>query len=287
MSNASGPWRKFTQTFFLAEQPNGYFVMNDIFRYLKEEGEDEEEVAVDEEIVTNAEQAVEQATTDAHIDDIPAAVAPAEAPVVSSISAPQETVEVTAEPVPVPAASEDVPEPAAPVEAVPAKEATPEPTSAPEAPAPAAIPAAAEAVTASTPAPAPAATKAAAPTKPAEAPPVPAAAAPVQPIKPAGPKTWASLAASKSGAWGTALASKEAVSTPAAPAPAPAQRSAAPQPSATESAQHAGQQQQQGGQQRGNASRVSLLEAAQQAQTAICFVKVCARAVRCHGVSFG
>ncbi|KAG0693056.1 hypothetical protein DFH29DRAFT_881762 [Suillus ampliporus] len=37
MSNHGDPWRKFVQTFFLAEQPNGYFVLNDIFRFLKEE----------------------------------------------------------------------------------------------------------------------------------------------------------------------------------------------------------------------------------------------------------
>lgn len=49
MSNASGPWRKFTQTFFLAEQPNGYYVLNDIFRYLKEDGEDEDEEEEEEE----------------------------------------------------------------------------------------------------------------------------------------------------------------------------------------------------------------------------------------------
>lgn len=36
-ANSGGPWRKFAQTFFLAEQPNGYFVLNDICRYLKEE----------------------------------------------------------------------------------------------------------------------------------------------------------------------------------------------------------------------------------------------------------
>ena len=45
MSNNAGPWRKFAQTFFLAEQPNGYFVLNDIFRYLKEDDEVEEETA--------------------------------------------------------------------------------------------------------------------------------------------------------------------------------------------------------------------------------------------------
>ncbi|KAG4302494.1 hypothetical protein PCANB_001182 [Pneumocystis canis] len=42
MSNCDGPSRRFAQTFFLAEQPNGYFVLNDIFRYLKEDMEDGE-----------------------------------------------------------------------------------------------------------------------------------------------------------------------------------------------------------------------------------------------------
>ena len=42
LSNKGGPWRKFAQTFFLAEQPNGYFVSNDIFRYIKEESDDED-----------------------------------------------------------------------------------------------------------------------------------------------------------------------------------------------------------------------------------------------------
>ncbi|KAJ2989575.1 hypothetical protein NUW54_g8741 [Trametes sanguinea] len=41
MSNKGEAWRKFVQTFFLAEQPNGYFVLNDIFRFLKEESVDE------------------------------------------------------------------------------------------------------------------------------------------------------------------------------------------------------------------------------------------------------
>ena len=45
MSNKSEPHQKFVQTFVLAEQPNGYFVLNDIFRYLK----DEEDEIVDDE----------------------------------------------------------------------------------------------------------------------------------------------------------------------------------------------------------------------------------------------
>lgn len=42
MSNKAAPHRKFVQTFVLAEQPNGYFVLNDIFRYINED-EDEPE----------------------------------------------------------------------------------------------------------------------------------------------------------------------------------------------------------------------------------------------------
>lgn len=45
MSNKSEPHRKFVQTFVLAEQPNGYFVLNDIFRYLNS---DEDEIIDDE-----------------------------------------------------------------------------------------------------------------------------------------------------------------------------------------------------------------------------------------------
>ena len=43
MSNHGEPWRKFVQTFFLAEQPNGYFVLNDIFRFLKEDAVEDAE----------------------------------------------------------------------------------------------------------------------------------------------------------------------------------------------------------------------------------------------------
>ena len=41
MSNKGSSSQKFAQTFFLAEQPNGYYVLNDIFRFLKEDLEDE------------------------------------------------------------------------------------------------------------------------------------------------------------------------------------------------------------------------------------------------------
>src|SRR5271154_1294944 len=45
MSNKSEPHHRFVQTFVLAEQPNGYFVLNDIFRYLND---DEDEIIEDE-----------------------------------------------------------------------------------------------------------------------------------------------------------------------------------------------------------------------------------------------
>ncbi|EGC46124.1 NTF2 and RRM domain-containing protein [Histoplasma capsulatum var. duboisii H88] len=53
ISNKSEPSRKFVQTFVLAEQPNGYYVLNDIIRYLA----DEEEEAVVEEAPVEVEEA--------------------------------------------------------------------------------------------------------------------------------------------------------------------------------------------------------------------------------------
>lgn len=46
ISNKSAPHRKFVQTFVLAQQPNGYYVLNDIFRYINEEDEEEPDVEV-------------------------------------------------------------------------------------------------------------------------------------------------------------------------------------------------------------------------------------------------
>ncbi|OCK87950.1 uncharacterized protein K441DRAFT_331977 [Cenococcum geophilum 1.58] len=43
ISNKGEPHKKFVQTFVLAEQTNGYFVLNDIFRYIADEPELEEE----------------------------------------------------------------------------------------------------------------------------------------------------------------------------------------------------------------------------------------------------
>lgn len=72
MSNRAQPHHKFVETFVLAEQPNGYFVLNDIFRYLND---DEDEIVEDEQI--QPEIPVEEVPTPAegltdpqpHVDD--------------------------------------------------------------------------------------------------------------------------------------------------------------------------------------------------------------------------
>ncbi|EFW99292.1 ntf2 and rrm domain containing protein [Grosmannia clavigera kw1407] len=58
-SNKAEEPRKFVQTFVLAQQPSGYFVLNDILRFIKEEEEDTAEVAASAEVVEPAAATVE------------------------------------------------------------------------------------------------------------------------------------------------------------------------------------------------------------------------------------
>lgn len=264
MSNHGEPWRKFVQTFFLAEQPNGYFVLNDIFRYLKEEtveGDDASEAAdVDlaQPVSTNVAQEV-----------APAPEAAAE-PVF----------EQPREPTPEPPAPIAEPAPPTPVEEEPEAEVpepviTQTPTPAPEQQQPAA---AAPAPTAQTngihtpepeivePAPAPEPTPAPAPV-PAPAP-TPAAAAPTVkpaapvPAAPPAPRSWASLAASNQKKWGSVAQDARGVTETVASAPSSgAQTPVTPAPATN---QRPPQQ---------NAHPALL--AAQSVTTAQCFVKVC------------
>lgn len=67
ISNKSEPSRKFVQTFVLAEQPNGYYVLNDVFRYLV----DEEEI-VNEEAAPAAAPAAPAASTEEPATEEPA-----------------------------------------------------------------------------------------------------------------------------------------------------------------------------------------------------------------------
>ncbi|KAI8810476.1 hypothetical protein BJ742DRAFT_737359 [Cladochytrium replicatum] len=66
MSNKGGPTHKFAQTFFLAEQPNGYYVLNDIFRFLKEDIDNDYENTAEPDAVPliQDEYVVEQETAD-------------------------------------------------------------------------------------------------------------------------------------------------------------------------------------------------------------------------------
>lgn len=78
MSNRAAPPRKFVQTFVLAEQPNGYFVLNDIFRYMGDDEEDEPDneqssgnaitTAGDTSTIVDAPPAREKSIDDEHVD---------------------------------------------------------------------------------------------------------------------------------------------------------------------------------------------------------------------------
>lgn len=301
------PWKKFTQTFFLAEQLNGYFVLNDIFMYLKEDnefaeaGREEEGETVDaevqqvEEVATKEEEvavpAPAQQEEEQEVEQAPAAVDEEKAEEEPTPAQAEEEVKQD-EPTPVeaPVAKEEEEAVPAPVEEEKAETAPEPPTSEP----------------AETPKPEQSAEKVE--KKEVEQPqqqqqqakPAPPAAAPAPP-KPTGPpvpKTWASISAAGKGAWGTALTNKkEAASSSgaaaqqpgqaAAPAPATAPVPSQPkqqQPKPAQKEQQQQQQQPQGGARTPSASgqqlgahpagKFPLLDAARVVNTNICFVKV-------------
>lgn len=79
-SNKAGEPKKFVQTFVLAQQPSGYFVLNDILRYIDEETDDESAEAA-EETVEESEVAAEPAApveaeaepVEEEVEEVPAA----------------------------------------------------------------------------------------------------------------------------------------------------------------------------------------------------------------------
>jgi len=237
MSNKDENWRKFVQTFFLAEQPNGYFVLNDIFRFLKEEAVDEETDDADE-------------SEPYEVPAQPAAAAAAAAAAEPSFEAPREPT-----PPPAPAA---VPEPAAaavpavvdeaPTNDVAEPSLTQASSPSPEQPEPKQLEEETQPLVEPTPAPvktngihaaepekAPAAAEV---PEPAAAPipaPVPVQhPAPTQPAAPSAPRTWATLAAANPKKWGPAVAQEsrgttETVSVPSSGAATPVTTTPAPQ----------------------------------------------------------
>ena len=224
MSNRGEPWKKFVQTFFLAEQPNGYFVLNDIFRFLKEEqepvesdeGEPEQGTLEAEQVPASPQQATEPPQSPV-LPQPALADTPAPEPIQTASPTPATpSVVLTEEASPThesPAAEphtnghaqveQEVPEtpPAALVEKSPTPE--PEPLPAVESPPPAASPA-------PPPAPSPAPPNPPAPATTSQPTTTPAPA-------PAAPKTWANLAATNSKKWGSAVA-QESRGTSEAPA---------------------------------------------------------------------
>ncbi|KAI0918626.1 hypothetical protein AcW1_009532 [Taiwanofungus camphoratus] len=239
MSNHGEPWRKFVQTFFLAEQPNGYFVLNDIFRFLKEEAVESDDQASDVEATAPAQKAVPPVQ-----ERVPTpSVVPAPIPLPPAEPQPEPVAIPSTAPPPAPE------EPTAPVAPEPAPEPQQQPNGihVPE-PKPESAPAPVE--RSPSPAPEPPATASPAPVSPPapqyqplapspalsaqqlHAPPAQAPAAP-QPTVPSQPRSWANLAASDAKKWGAAVAAEsrghtEVPITTTSPTPSKVPQSPAP-----------------------------------------------------------
>ncbi|KAF8348662.1 hypothetical protein F5887DRAFT_1129720 [Amanita rubescens] len=277
MSNHAEPWRKFVQTFFLAEQPNGYFVLNDIFRFLKEEAVETDEPTSDDVDVEPVPATAEPAPTLAHpvpiIEPVREPTPPPAAPVPLTEEAP--TTDSTEVQAPTPESQVQVP-------SVPETNGIQVPESEKHSPAPVEKPL--------TPAPPPPQqlTPAAAVAPPASQPPPPAVApplaaststastsaqAPAVSAASSAPRSWASLAASNPKKWGSTVAtdSRGTTEVPASSAsPAPASGTHTPptagQPSGGRpSGQQSGQ---------GRSEHHPSYIAAQSVTTPHCFVKV-------------
>lgn len=240
MSNKGESWKKFVQTFFLAEQPNGYFVLNDIFRFLKEETVEDEPSEESEPPVQDAlvvsEQPPAPATTAPVLELLPSEADPE--PVSEPVRTP------TPPPVPAPEPEElEVPVVSEPVAEQPNGSAPKELEFMPSEPT---VPSAPETPAAHSPLPATSPAPPAEPTAPSPAPPpivtpVASAPAPAAPVPTAPPvrKTWANLAATGSNKWGSNVAQEvkgvsEAPVTSSSPAPSaphtPAPRGQGQQP---------------------------------------------------------
>ena len=208
MSNRGEPWRKFVQTFFLAEQPNGYFVLNDIFRFLKEDSaesdESEPEQATNEAEQVSPSPLPEAAPPQSPVHSqpaLPVAEVPAPEPVQTASPPPSAAPIEETPPVPELAIPEphtnghtqiqrEAPEDLTPAPAEKSPTPEPEPALVAESPAPAVSPA-------PLPAPSPVLSQPPAPAAPSQLAPAPA---------PPAPKTWANLAATNLKKWGSAVA---------------------------------------------------------------------------------
>ncbi|KAJ2851261.1 hypothetical protein IWW36_001282 [Coemansia brasiliensis] len=172
------PFQRFAQTFLLAEQPSGYYLHNDILRYLEDDIEENEPVAA---IATATSEAAAAPTTEAPKEKAPVAELPT-APKKDEKVDPDEAAKPVASE-PAKPAAEKKPEPAA--KPAPAAESKPkQPKEKPAVPA----------------------------EQPAKTEQPAAAVAP----EPAKPTSWANLAADRSGRWGNTIAKVEGTVAPAA-----------------------------------------------------------------------
>jgi len=225
MSNRGEAWKKFVQTFFLAEQPNGYFVLNDIFRFLKEETAESDDGG-EEDVSTEEKPAASPAPEPVSVLTPPQEPVPE--PIVASPVSPAEESEPESEPVPEPQTNGDQ----TPVVVEPEPSPEPEPAPAEKSPAPPSTTLTPEPP--STPAPEPA-TVTIPKSSPSPAPPLQQPqpqTQPTQPQVPPQPKTWANLAAANSKKWGSAVAqeSRGVSEVPVTSTPPNAPASPAPPP---------------------------------------------------------
>ncbi|KAK5171893.1 uncharacterized protein LTR77_003530 [Saxophila tyrrhenica] len=242
ISNKSQPHKKFTQTFVLAPQVKGYFVLNDVFRYLIEEEDEPEQVDTSAEEVQQAPAVPtggyqEPAPTASETPAQPEGLTSSTDPAAVEHDAQQVDKEIESK-VAADEAAEST-EPKVNGHAT-AEEEVKEAEDAPAvAPAPVDEPVATEDVPSAAPEPVAQPEKPAAPA-PTPSPPKQAPAQPAAPPKPAAPKTWASLAASANRVATPATPSSASSSTSQSkptPKPAPAAQPAAaaaptPQPPA-------------------------------------------------------
>ncbi|KAH8747702.1 hypothetical protein BGZ57DRAFT_777060 [Hyaloscypha finlandica] len=217
-SNKSAELKKFVQTFVLAQQPTGYFVLNDIFRYINDEGE--------EELVDNAQD--DSAATGPLVEDVempkaqPSIEEPTAAPLDTEVvdKKLEETIETAAVSEPVPTTN------GTPAPVVEAEDATTATTAEDDVPTPEVAAKEVEAEIKEPekpkdPVPSPAITRAQSSTKPTPAP------APAQPAAPSKPLSWASRAAAAVGPATTTPKPAVPVVAPKTSTP-PAQTRAAP-----------------------------------------------------------
>lgn len=229
--------KPFVQTFFLAVQPKGYFVLNDCLRFLELPGAAAPAVATDKPKAAPAMKEDKKAETPAKAPASPVKKpqpAPVASPVKAAASSPVKNDALTspAKKAQTPVKKADKAAPQKLPETKAAEPAITPPVASPKKKAPAS-PAKEKPATASASAPASAPAAAA-----------PAAAAPA-PAEPAPPKTWAALFSSKIAAAPAAAAAAAAAPAPAAAAPASAPvvpaASAAPTEAKTASPSKAGE----------------------------------------------